>query len=105
MLVDGHHIVRAALRSLLTDLGGITVVGDIGDGREALDLVAKLQPQLVLLEIVLPGLGGVEATRRIVREFPAVRPLILSTLVDEEYLQSSPSRAARFSSVQLFRSM
>jgi two-component system, NarL family, invasion response regulator UvrY len=75
MLVDGHHIVRAALRSLLTALGGIIVVGDTGDGREALDLVAKLQPQLVLLEIVLPGLGGVEATRRIVREFPAVRPL------------------------------
>jgi len=86
ILVDSHHIVRAALRSLLTDLGEIIVVGDTGDGREALDLVAKLQPQLVLLEIVLPGLGGVEATRRIAREFPAVRPLILSTLVDEEYV-------------------
>ncbi len=86
MLVDTHHVVRAALRSLLTDLGGITVVGDTGDGREALDLVAKLQPQLVLLEIVLPGLDGVEATRRIVSEFPGIRALILSTLVDEEYV-------------------
>ena len=86
ILVDTHHVVRAALRSLLTANGGITVVGDVGDGHKGLDLVAKLQPQLVVLEIALPGLGGVETTRRIVREFPGVRALILSTLVDEAYV-------------------
>ena len=86
VLVDSHQIVRKALRGLLADHARATVVGDVGNGREALDLVAKLQPHLVLLEMFLPGLGGVEVTRRIVSQHPGVRVIVLSTLVDAEHV-------------------
>ncbi len=86
VLVDSHQIVCKALRGFLADLAGITVVGDAGNGREALDLVAKLQPQLVLLEMSLPGLGGVEVTRRIVSQHPGVRVIVLSTLADSGHV-------------------
>ncbi|MEA2779513.1 MAG: hypothetical protein QOK29_1057 [Rhodospirillaceae bacterium] len=86
LLADDHWLVRAGLRSLLTEFGGIEIVDEASDGREAIELVAKHQPQLVLMDIVMPGLGGVEATRRIVKEYPNVRVLILSMHIGEEYV-------------------
>jgi DNA-binding NarL/FixJ family response regulator len=86
LLADDHWLVRAGLRSLLTEFGGIDIVDEASDGREAIELVAKHQPQLVLMDIVMPGLGGVEATRRIVKEYPNVRVLILSMHIGEEYV-------------------
>jgi DNA-binding NarL/FixJ family response regulator len=86
ILVDDHWLVRAGLRSLLMAVGGLDIVGEASNGREAIDMVAKHQPQLVLMDIVMPGLGGVEATRRIVNEYPNVRVIILSMHTGEEYV-------------------
>jgi DNA-binding NarL/FixJ family response regulator len=86
ILADDHSLVRAGLRSLLVGLGGIEIVGEATDGREAIDMVAKHQPRLVLMDLVMPGLGGVEATRRIVKEYPHVRVVILSMHTGDEYV-------------------
>jgi DNA-binding NarL/FixJ family response regulator len=86
VLVDDHWIVRAGLRALLAELGGVEIVGEASNGREALEMVAEHQPRLVLMDIVMPVLGGVEATRRIVKEYPNVRVIILSMHTGEDYV-------------------
>jgi DNA-binding NarL/FixJ family response regulator len=86
LLADHHALVRAGIRCLLREIPGIEVIGEAADGREAVDLVALRRPQLVLMEIGMPRLNGVEATRQIVGEFSAVRVLILSTHTSEEYI-------------------
>jgi DNA-binding NarL/FixJ family response regulator len=78
ILADDHSLVRAGVRSLLVGLGGIEIVGEASDSREAIEMVAKHQPRLVLMDLVMPDLGGVEATRRIVKAYPNVRVVILS---------------------------
>jgi DNA-binding NarL/FixJ family response regulator len=86
LLVDDHSLIRAGIRSLLNSFGGVEVVAEAGDGREALEAVAKYQPQLILMDIAMPHLDGIEATRRIAKEYPDVRVLILSMYVSEEYI-------------------
>jgi DNA-binding NarL/FixJ family response regulator len=86
LLVDDHALIRAGIRSLLNDFGNVEVVAEAGDGREAIELVAEHQPQLVLMDIVMPHLSGVEATRVIVRKYPRVRVLILSMHANEEHV-------------------
>src|SRR4029077_4567150 len=86
ILADDHLLVRAGLRSLLVGLGGTEIVGEASDGREAIDMVAKHQPRLVLMDLVMPRLGGLEATRRIVKEYPNVRVVILSMHTGDGYV-------------------
>jgi DNA-binding NarL/FixJ family response regulator len=64
ILVDDHTLVREGIRSLLASLEGIEIVGDAGDGNEALRLMARHKPDLALLDISMPGLNGLEATTR-----------------------------------------
>jgi DNA-binding NarL/FixJ family response regulator len=85
VLADDHTLVRAGIRALLEKLPWVEVVGEAGDGREALKLVAAKAPNVVLLDISMPSLNGLEATARIVKEFPEVRVLILSMHNNEEY--------------------
>ena len=82
LLVDDHKIVREALCSVLEREADITVVGQAGDGETALALVAELLPQLVLMDIAMPGISGIEVTRRIAAQSPSVRVLALSTYFD-----------------------
>ncbi len=82
LLVDDHKIVREALCSVLEREPDITVVGQAGDGEKALALVAELLPQVVLMDIAMPGMSGIEATRQIVAEFSGVNVLALSTYFD-----------------------
>ena len=84
LLADHHALVRAGVRCLLQEMAGVTVVAEANDGREALDLVTLHHPQLVLMEIGMPRLNGIEATRQIVSEFSHVRVLILSAHTNEE---------------------
>lgn len=82
LLVDDHKIVREALSSVLEREPDIAVVGQAGDGETALQLVAELMPQVVLMDIAMPGISGIEATRQIVAKFAGVNVLALSTYFD-----------------------
>lgn len=82
LLVDDHKIVREALCSVLEREADIAVVGQAGDGETALALVSDLLPELVLMDIAMPGISGIDVTRQIVAENPGVRVLALSTYFD-----------------------
>jgi DNA-binding NarL/FixJ family response regulator len=86
MLADDHTLVRAGIRALLEKLPGVEVVGEAGDGREVLNLVKLHQPDVVLMDISMPGLNGLEAALRMAKEFPDVRVVILSMHHNEEYV-------------------
>lgn len=85
LLVDDHGIVRAGLRSLLGAQPDIEVVGEAALGEEGLEKAIELQPELVLMDIVMPTMNGIEATRHIKEELPDVKILVLTMLDDEEF--------------------
>jgi len=78
LLVDDHAIIREGLRSLLEKQPDIEVVADTDDGRKALELVRELSPDIVIMDVTMPRLGGIEATRQITGEFPDVKVIALS---------------------------
>ena len=86
LLADDHVLVRAGIRSLLEKLPDTEIVGEAGDGREALNLVQTRQPNIVLMDVAMPGLNGLEAVARIRKDFPAVKVIILSMHANEEYV-------------------
>ena len=89
ILADDHTLVRAGIRALVERLPGAEVVAEATDGREAVSLVREHEPDLVLMDIAMPGLNGLEATARIAREFPKVRVVILSMYANEEYVRGA----------------
>lgn len=82
LVVDDHKVVREALCSVLEREADIAVAGQAGDGETALALVSRLLPDVVLMDIAMPGISGIEATRQISIETPGVRVLALSTYFD-----------------------
>ncbi len=86
LLCDDHLLIRASLKSLIGEFPGVEVVGEAGDGREALAHVAQLRPNVVLMDIAMPGLNGLEATRRLVKDHPQVRVVMLSMHADESHV-------------------
>jgi DNA-binding NarL/FixJ family response regulator len=86
LLADDHELVRAGFRSLLQKLSEIEVVAEAEDGRDALRLIALHHPDIVLMDITMPGLNGLEATARIVKEFPDSRVIILSMHASEDHV-------------------
>lgn len=87
ILVDDHTLVREGIRSLLASLERIEIVGDAGDGNEALRLMARHKPDLALLDISMPGLNGLEAMTRAAKEHPRTRVIMLSMHADDEFVQ------------------
>ena len=85
ILADDHTLVRAGIRALLEKLPGVEVVGEADDGREVLKLVKLHRPDVVLMDITMPGLNGLDAAARIIKDFPDVRVIILSMHNNEEY--------------------
>jgi DNA-binding NarL/FixJ family response regulator len=86
LLADDHALVRAGIRALLDHVRGVEVVAEADDGREALDLIATHQPDIVLMDIAMPSLNGLEAAARVSKAFPGVRVIILSMHANEEYV-------------------
>lgn len=86
LVVDDHPIVREGLCALLAVVGDMEVVGEAANGSEAIDMVRKLKPDVVLMDIAMPVMGGLEATRRICREFPKIKVLVLTQYDDKEYV-------------------
>lgn len=87
-LVDDHDLVRIAIKRLLQDYKGIKVIGDACTGEKAIKLCKELVPDVILMDIHMPGIGGFETTRKILRAYPLVRVLVLTLCMDEPY----PSR-------------
>jgi DNA-binding NarL/FixJ family response regulator len=86
LLADDHGLVRAGIRALIEKIPNVEVVGEASTGREALELVKSKLPNLVLMDIGMAELGGLEALPRIVKDFPGVRVIILSAHANEEYV-------------------
>ena len=86
LLADDHTLVRAGVRGLLQGLEGVEVAGEAGDGQEALRLAEALHPDVVLLDVGMPGLNGLEVAGRLAALDPSIRVLILSMHTSEEYV-------------------
>lgn len=85
MVVDDHAIVRAGVRLLLESQDDLEVVGEAMDGRQAVEMVRDLKPDVVLMDVAMPGMNGLEATQRIKESFPKVQVLALTMHEDERY--------------------
>lgn len=83
LVVDDHDLVRTGITRMLTDINGIKVVGEAASGEEALRLARELSPQVVLMDVKMPGIGGLEATRKMLRQDPDIR-IVAVTVCDEE---------------------
>jgi len=97
LLVDDHQLVRAGIRALVEKMADVEVVGEVANGRDALRAVETLRPNLVLMDIVMEGLNGLDATARIVKRFPGIRVIILSMNTGEDsVLQALRAGAAGY---------
>jgi two-component system response regulator NreC len=85
LLVDDHKVVRSGLRMLLDNEADLTIVGEAGTGQEALQLVEQLQPDLVLMDIGLPDLSGIDVAQQIKQRWPTIAIVALTIHEDEEY--------------------
>lgn len=95
LLADDHALFRAGLRALLQSLDGVEVVAEAGNGHEAIQLVERERPGLVLMDIAIPELTGLEATARITKAWPQVRVVILSMHANEEYVRQALRAGAK----------
>ena len=87
LLADDHTVVRQGLRALLVAEGDIEIVGEADNGRQAVQLAKKLLPDVIVMDIAMPVLNGLEATRQITRTIPQAKVLVLSSYSDDEYVQ------------------
>ena len=86
LIADDHRIVREGLRSLLQDQPDLEVIGEAADGREALELAAEYEPDVVVMDVAMPQLNGIEATRRLISDSPGTKVVALSMHSDRRYV-------------------
>jgi len=84
LVVDDHTIVRKGIRALLAEVGDIEVVGEASDGQEAMALADALSPDVILMDLVMPGVDGIEATRQITEHKPSSRILVLTSFAGDD---------------------
>ena len=88
LLVEDHTVVREGLRVLIEAFGDIEIVGEAKTGREAVQMAKDLRPEIVVMDIAMPSLNGLQATRQILKAFPRAKVLILSAHGDPEYVEA-----------------
>jgi len=94
LLAEDHAIVRQGLHLLVEAAGDIKIVGEAKTGREAVQMTRELQPEIVVMDIAMPLLNGLEATRQILKAFPKMKVLILSAHSDSEYVEQAVKAGA-----------
>ena len=95
MVVEDHHLVRQGLIALLSGADGLDVVGSAANGQQAIETYRSLQPDVTLMDLQMPGVGGVEAIQRIRAEFPAARFIVLTTFDGDEDIYRALQAGAR----------
>lgn len=95
LLADDHVLIRRGLRTVLERTAGIEVVGEANDGREAVKLAQELKPDIIVMDIAMPHLNGIDATTQILGKNPAIKIIMLSMYSDESYLVRALSAGAR----------
>jgi len=95
LLADDHAVVRKGLRYLLETQGQHTVIGEAADGREAVRLCSEMKPDVVVMDIAMPGLNGIDATAQILKENPDIAVVILSMHSDESYILRALTSGAK----------
>src|SRR5512139_1043866 len=95
LIADDHTLVRQGLRQLCEGLGGFTVVAEAENGVQAVALACSSQPDVILMDIVMPGIDGVEAIRQIIQETPAARIIALTMYREEKYMLDAIRAGAR----------
>ena len=95
LLVDDHSLVRRGFRRILEDEQDIAVVGEAGDGEEAIRLATKLQPRVIVMDCALPGMNGLIATRHILNSFPQIFVLMLSMHSEDTWISQAIEAGAR----------
>ncbi|PYX83533.1 MAG: DNA-binding response regulator [Acidobacteria bacterium] len=95
LLVDDHSLVRRGFRRILEDAPDITVVGEAGDGEEAVRLAQQLKPRLIVMDCALPGINGLVATRRILEKSPDIAVLMLSMHSEDTWVRQALDAGAR----------
>lgn len=89
LIVEDHHLLRQGLRSIVSGLAGYQVVGEAGDGKEAVRIALLLKPDLILMDISMPGMSGIEAIIQVKRRLPDIRILALTGYDSEEYVREA----------------
>jgi DNA-binding NarL/FixJ family response regulator len=95
LLVDDHSLVRRGFRRILEDAPDIAVVGEASDGAEAVQLAEQLHPRLIVMDCALPGMSGLDATRRILQKFPETAILMLSMHSEDTWVHQALDAGAR----------
>jgi len=95
ILVDDHQLVRTGIANLLSGEPGFEIIGEASESREMFDLLRRMQPDIAVLDIALPGMSGIEITKKLHSDFPGIRILILSMHTSEEFIFNAINSGAR----------
>jgi DNA-binding NarL/FixJ family response regulator len=94
LVAEDHMVVRQGLKALLESEGDITVVGEAENGRIAVEMAHRLRPEVILMDIAMPQLNGLEATRQILKAYPEIRIILLSAYKDDAYIEQATTLGA-----------